>query len=47
MIERLEILKARYDEINEELLQPEVLSDFNKQKKLVMICPFLVNMIIL
>ena len=34
MIERLEIIKNRYDEINEELLNPEVLSDFNKQKKL-------------
>ena len=34
MIERLEILKARYEEINNELLTPEVLSDFNKQKKL-------------
>ena len=34
MIERLEILKARYNEINEELLKPEVLSDFSKQKKL-------------
>ena len=34
MIERLEMLKARYDEINDELLTPEVLSDFNKQKKL-------------
>ena len=34
MIERLEIIKQRYDEINEELLKPEVLSDFSKQKKL-------------
>ena len=34
MIERLEILKERYDEINNELLKPEILSDFNKQKKL-------------
>ena len=34
MIERLELLKQRYDEINNELLSPEVLSDFNKQKKL-------------
>ena len=34
MIERLEIIKQRYDEINAELLKPEVLSDFSKQKKL-------------
>ena len=34
MKERLEILKTRYEEINDELLKPEVLSDFNKQKKL-------------
>ena len=34
MIERLEIIKARYNEINEELLKPEILSDFSKQKKL-------------
>ena len=34
MIERLEMLKSRYNEINDELLKPEVLSDFNKQKKL-------------
>ena len=34
MIERLELLEKRYNEINEELLKPEVLSDFNKQKKL-------------
>ena len=34
MVERLELIKQRYDEINEELLKPEVLSDFNKQKKL-------------
>jgi len=34
MIERLEIIKKRYDEINEELLKPEILSDFSKQKKL-------------
>ena len=34
MVERLEIIKQRYDEINAELLKPEVLSDFNKQKKL-------------
>ena len=34
MIDRLELLTNRYNEINEELLKPEVLSDFNKQKKL-------------
>ena len=34
MIERLELLRQRYNEINEELLKPEVLSDFNVQKKL-------------
>ncbi len=34
MIERLEIIKNRYDEINNELLSPDVLSDFSKQKKL-------------
>ncbi len=34
MIERLELLTGRYKEINEELLRPEILSDFSKQKKL-------------
>ena len=34
MIERLELLTSRYNELNDELLSPEVLSDFNKQKKL-------------
>ena len=34
MIERLELLTSRYNELNDELLNPEVLSDFNKQKKL-------------
>ena len=34
MIERLEIIEARYNEINEELLKPEVLADFNIQRKL-------------
>jgi peptide chain release factor 1 len=34
MIERLELLTSRYNELNYELLNPEVLSDFNKQKKL-------------
>ena len=33
MIERLELLTSRYNELNDELLNPEVLSDFNKQKK--------------
>ena len=32
MIERLELLEKRYNEINEELLKPEILSDFSKQK---------------
>ncbi len=34
MIDRLELLTNRYNELNEELLNPDVLSDFNKQKKL-------------
>lgn len=34
MIERLEIIKKRYDEINAELLNPDVLQDYAKQKKL-------------
>lgn len=34
MIERLELLTNRYNEINEELLKPEILSDFKKQRKL-------------
>ena len=34
MIERLELLTSRYNELNDELLSPDVLSDFNKQKKL-------------
>jgi peptide chain release factor 1 len=34
MIDRLEIIEQRFNEINEELLQPEVISDYNKQKKL-------------
>jgi peptide chain release factor 1 len=34
MIERLELLNNRYNEINEELLKPEILADFNSQKKL-------------
>lgn len=34
MIERLELLTNRYNEINDELLKPETLSNFNIQKKL-------------
>ncbi len=34
MIERLEIIKKRFDEINAELLNPDVLQDYAKQKKL-------------
>ncbi len=34
MIDRLEIIKQRYDEINEELLNPEILKDYSKQQKL-------------
>ena len=34
MIERLELLSNRYNELNEELLKPEILADFNSQKKL-------------
>ena len=34
MIERLEIIKKRYEEIDKELLNPDILKDFNKQKKL-------------
>ncbi len=34
MIERLEITEKRYNEINLELISSDVLSDFNKQKKL-------------
>jgi len=34
MIERLDIVEKRYNEINEELLKPEILSDYSKQKKL-------------
>ena len=35
MIDRLELLTNRYNEINEELLKPEVLSDFNKSVLIV------------
>lgn len=34
MIERLELITNRYNEINDELLLPENLADFNKQRKL-------------
>ena len=34
MIERLAIIKKRYDEISEELLNPEIVNDYNKMKKL-------------
>ena len=34
MIERLKIIEKRYNEINAELLKPENLSDYSKQKKL-------------
>ena len=34
MIERLEIIKKRYNELNEELLKPEVLADIKKTREL-------------
>ena len=34
MIERLNIIKERYDEVNKELLDPEVLKDIKKTKEL-------------
>ena len=34
MIERLELTKKRYDEINEMLMQPEVLQDIKKSREL-------------
>ena len=34
MIERLEIIKAKYDELNQELMKPEVLNDINKTTEL-------------
>ena len=34
MIERLEIIKKHYDELNAELLKPEILSDVQKTKEL-------------
>lgn len=33
MIERLEIIKARYEELSQELLNPELMSDYNQMKK--------------
>ncbi|MFA6776990.1 MAG: peptide chain release factor 1 [Bacilli bacterium] len=34
MIERLEIIKKRYNELNEKLLNSEIMSDYQKQQKL-------------
>ena len=34
MIERLELIKQRYNELEEELVKPEVLGDYNKMKSL-------------
>ena len=34
MIERLNIIKERYKEIEEELSKPEVLNDYSKMKSL-------------
>ena len=34
MIERLELIEKRYDEINEELMKPEIVSDVNKSREL-------------
>ena len=34
MIERLELIEKRYNEINELLMSPEVLSDIKKSKEL-------------
>ena len=34
MIERLELIKARYDELSQELLNPELMSDYNNMKKI-------------
>ena len=34
MIERLKIIKARYDELSQELLNPELMSDYNNMKKI-------------
>ncbi len=34
MIERLELIKSRFEELEVELMNPEVISDYNKMKKL-------------
>jgi len=34
MIERLELIKKRFEELEKELMEPEVISDYNKMKKL-------------
>ena len=34
MIERLELIKKRYNELETELMNPEVISDYNTMKKL-------------
>ena len=34
MIERLDLIEKRYNEINEELMKPEILSDVNKSREL-------------
>ena len=34
MIERLEIIKKRYEELNKELLDPSVLSNINKTREI-------------
>ena len=34
MIERLELIKARYEELSQELLNPELMSDYNNMKKI-------------
>ena len=34
MIERLNIIKEKYDELNKELLNPEILKDIKKTKEL-------------
>ena len=34
MIERLELIKKRYEELETELMDPEIISDYNKIKLL-------------
>lgn len=34
MIERLELIKTRFDELSQELLNPELMSDYNNMKKI-------------